>query len=79
MPLKPLCFVVMPFGQKPDPGGRSDIDFDKIYNNAIKPGIIDCGMEPIRADEELTGGIIHKPMFERLLLCDYVLADIRFP
>lgn len=76
MPLKPLCFVVMPFGQKPDPGGRSDIDFDKIYNNAIKPGIIDCGMEPIRADEELTGGIIHKPMFERLLLCDYVLADL---
>jgi hypothetical protein len=33
---KPLCFIVMPFGQKPDPGGRSGIDFDKIYNNAIK-------------------------------------------
>lgn len=76
MSLKPLCFVVMPFGQKPDPGGRTDIDFDKVYNNAIKPGIEDCGMEPIRADEEVTGGIIHKPMFERLLLCDYVLADL---
>ena len=76
MALKPLCFVVMPFGQKPDPGGRSDIDFDKIYHEAIKPGIIDCGMEPIRADEERTGGIIHKPMFERLLLSDYVLADL---
>jgi hypothetical protein len=66
----------MPFGQKPDPGGRSDIDFDKIYNNAIKKGISDSGMEPVRADEERTGGIIHKPMFERLLLCDYVLADL---
>lgn len=76
MVLKPLCFVVMPFGQKPDPGGRADIDFDKIYNTAIKPGIEDSGMEPIRADEERTGGIIHKPMFERLLLCDYVLADL---
>ena len=76
MELKPLCFVVMPFGLKPDPGGRSDIDFDKIYRDAIKPGIMDCGMEPIRADEERTGGIIHKPMFERLLLCDYVLADL---
>jgi hypothetical protein len=76
MPLKPLCFVVMPFGQKPDPGGRADIDFDKIYNTAIKPGVEEGGMEPIRADEERTGGIIHKPMFERLLLCDYVLADL---
>jgi hypothetical protein len=27
-------------------------------------------LEPIRADEELVGGIIHKPMFERLLLCE---------
>ncbi len=76
MSLKPLCFVVMPFGQKPDPGGRANIDFDKIYHTGIKPGIEDCGMEPIRADEERTGGIIHKPMFERLLLCDYVLADL---
>lgn len=76
MDLKPLCFVVMPFGQKPDPGGRADIDFDKIYHEAIKPGIIDSGMEPIRADEERTGGIIHKPMFERLLLSDYVIADL---
>jgi hypothetical protein len=28
-------------------------------------------LEPIRADEELVGGIIHKPMFERLLLCEF--------
>ena len=32
--------------------------------------------QPIRADEERTGGIIHKPMFERLLLCDFALADL---
>ncbi|MFZ2407038.1 MAG: TRAFs-binding domain-containing protein [Methylobacter sp.] len=76
MSLKPLCFVVMPFGLKPDTGGLPDIDFDRIYNNALKPAVEDAGMEPIRADEERTGGIIHKPMFERLLLCDYVLADL---
>lgn len=76
MSLKPLCFVVMPFGVKPDPGGLPNIDFDRIYNNALKPAIAAAGMEPIRADEERTGGIIHKPMFERLLLCDYVLADL---
>ena len=76
MTSKPLCFIVMPFGSKPDPSGRQDIDFDRIYNLSIKPGVEAAGMEPIRADEELTGGIIHKPMYERLLLCDYALADL---
>lgn len=76
MSLKPLCFVVMPFGLKPDPAGGSQIDFDRIYAMALAPAIEDAGMEPIRADEERTGGIIHKPMFERLLLCDYSVADL---
>ena len=38
--------------------------------------MIDAGMDPIRADEEQVGGIIHKPMFERLVLCDYAVADL---
>ena len=33
-------------------------------------------LEPLRADEEMTGGIIHKPMFERLILCEYAVADL---
>jgi hypothetical protein len=33
-------------------------------------------MEPIRADEEKIGGIIHKPMFERLILCEFAVADL---
>ena len=74
--MKPLCFVLMPFGNKPDPTGGKDIDFDRIYDIAIKPAIVDAGMEPIRADEEKTGGIIHGPMFERLLLCDFAVADL---
>ena len=73
---KPLCFVLMPFGIKKDPGGGPDIDFDPIYDLAIRPGIEAAGMEPIRADEERTGGIIHKAMFERLLLCDFAVADL---
>jgi hypothetical protein len=72
----PLCFVLMPFGAKPDPTGRPNIDFNRIYDNAIKPAIVAAGMVPIRADEEKTGGIIHKPMFERLLLCEYAVADL---
>jgi tetratricopeptide (TPR) repeat protein len=72
----PLCFVLMPFGRKKDPAGGPDIDFDLIYEKAIKPAIEAAGMEPVRADEERTGGIIHKPMFERLLLCDFAVADL---
>lgn len=73
---RPLCFIIMPFGLKKDPGGGPDIDFDRIYNQAIQPGIEADGMEAVRADEERVGGIIHKPMFERLLLCDYAVVDL---
>lgn len=66
----------MPFGKKPDPAGGPEIDFDRIYENALAPAIEAASMEGIRADEERTGGIIHKPMFERLMLCDYAIADL---
>ena len=75
-PNRPLCFVLMPFGIKKDPGNGLDIDFDAIYELGIRPGIEGAGMDPIRADEERTGGIIHKPMFERLMLCDFAVADL---
>lgn len=73
--MKPLCFVLMPFGKKKDAKGR-EIDFNSIYDELIKPAIVAADMEPIRADEEMVGGIIHKPMFERLLMCEYVIADL---
>lgn len=71
-----LCFVSMPFGVKRDPTGRPDIDFDRIYTEAIEPAIRDAELEPLRADGERTGGIIHKAMFERLLLCEFAVADL---
>jgi hypothetical protein len=66
----------MPFGRKPDPAGGPPIDFDRIYKEALGPAIAAAQMEPIRADEERSGGIIHKPMFERLLLCEFAVADL---
>jgi MAP3K TRAFs-binding domain len=72
---RPLCFVLMPFGKKPDETGRS-IDFDAVYADVIAPAIEAADLEPLRADEEQTGGIIHKAMFERLLLCEYAVADL---
>ena len=71
-----LCFVDMPFGQKPDLKSGVVIDFDQIYNDAIKPAIEECGLEALRGDEERTGGIIHGAMFARLLLAEFVVADL---
>ncbi|PCJ94421.1 MAG: hypothetical protein COA50_11710 [Flavobacteriaceae bacterium] len=65
----------MPFGIKIDKLGR-EIDFNEIYELLIKKAIEKCEMEPIRDDEELLGGTIHKPMYERLVLCDYAIADL---
>lgn len=71
----PLCFVLMPFGKKTIPSGAT-VDFDAVYQDLIAPAITAAGMEPLRADEEVGGGIIHKPMFERLILCDFAVADL---
>jgi len=73
--MRPLCFVLMPFGRKPASSGTS-VDFDAVYGELIAPGIEAAAMEPLRADQELTGGIIHKPMFERLILCEFAVADL---
>lgn len=72
---KPLCFVLMPFGKKTD-GAGGTVDFDNVYQEIIAPAIEEAELEPLRADEEMAGGIIHKPMFERLILCEYAVADL---
>ena len=35
-----------------------------------------CDLEALRGDEEHTGGIIHSAMFARLLLAEFVVADL---
>jgi hypothetical protein len=75
VPPSPLCFVLMPFGRKTDATGRTT-DFDAVYQQIIAPAVTEVGLDPIRADEEKIGGAIHKPMFERLMLCQYAVADI---
>ncbi|HRN55386.1 MAG TPA: TRAFs-binding domain-containing protein [Agriterribacter sp.] len=72
-----LCFVLMPFGVKTD-GNKKEIDFNKVYDSFIKKAIEQAGLSPIRADEEKGGGLIHKPMYERLLYCAFAVADLSF-
>lgn len=71
-----LCFIDMPFGKKTDVASGVEIDFDHIYTHAIKPAIESVGLESLRGDDEQSGGIIHAAMFARLLLAEYVVADL---
>ena len=43
----PHAFVVMPFGKKKGPDDRW-IDFNSIYQDLIKPALIEAGFEPFR-------------------------------
>ena len=72
---RPLCFVLMPFGKKPDASGVV-IDFDAVYQNLIVPAVAMADMDPLRANEEMAGGIIQKPLYERLIFCEYAVADL---
>ena len=74
MVAKPLCFIAMPFGWK-TLGGRS-VDFDSVWQDAVAPAIAAADMQPLRADQEKVGGIIHKPKFERLVVCGFAVADL---
>jgi hypothetical protein len=71
----PLCFILMPFGKKPNPDG-SVVDFDAVHTQIIVPAVEAANLEALRADEETTSGIIHKPMFERLILCRFAVVDL---
>src|SRR5262249_21035104 len=71
----PLCFVLMPLGRQAASGGGV-VDFDDVYNRLIAPAVQQADLEPLRAEKDATGGIIHRPMFERLILCPYAVADL---
>src|SRR5215475_1994260 len=70
----PMCFIAMLFGSRFAKRGVK-IDFDRVHQ-FIHRGAEAAGLEVIRADFEPSGGFIHKPMLERLLVAEYVVADL---
>ncbi|HEY7554587.1 MAG TPA: TRAFs-binding domain-containing protein [Candidatus Binatia bacterium] len=64
------AFVVMPFGVK------EGIDFNRVYEDYVKPALEAADFEVFRADEELQAGDIRTDMFQELLLADLVVADL---
>ena len=49
---KAVCFVDMPFGKKPDLASGVTVDFDSIYELAIKPAIREAGLEAIHGSAQ---------------------------
>lgn len=73
--MKLHAFVAMPFGKKTGPDGKP-IDFNRIYEDYIKPALEAAGLEVFRADEEIRAGDIRSDMFQELLIADLVVADL---
>ncbi len=73
--MKPHAFVVMPFGTKKDSKGKK-IDFNRVYDELIKPALEAAGLEAFRADQEMRAGDIRTDMFQELLIADLVVADL---
>ena len=75
MSIKPHAFVAMPFGTKPGPDG-APVDFNRVYEELIRPALDDAGLFAFRADEEMRGGDIRVDMFQELLIADLVVVDL---
>ena len=68
------CYVSMPFGRKWSEA-TGDIDFDRIYHDAIRPALEQTGLRTIRGDE-IGGGIILEGVFRQVLDCELMIADL---
>ena len=72
---KSVCFVIMPFGASATMTGARSTSTPSTQE-IIAPAIGEVGFEAVRADDELSGGVIHNAMFERLVLSEYAIADL---
>lgn len=76
------CFVVMGFNTKKIPNTNIEVDLNKVYNNLIKPTILEKelisvhGKNHFRADEVFTTQNITKTFIEGIFKADIVIADI---
>src|SRR6185503_17522207 len=71
--LKPVAFMVMPFGKKAvDATGTSsptEVDFDALWDRVY---------DPVLTDQDL-GALVITEMIQRLTIADLVLADVTLP
>ena len=81
--MPPICFMVMPYSTKPTgapagSGAPDKVNFDRLWEAALRPAIEKAGYEAVRANEDI-GALIINEMIERLAISDLVLADVSIP
>lgn len=69
------CFVIMPFGEKPDLDGEV-IDFDMVYEYIIKEVVEKLRLKCIRSDEVAKAGWVHSDMLSHILRDEVAIVDI---
>lgn len=75
--------MIMPYSTKataaPTGSGAPDkVNFDRLWEAALRPAIDKAGYDPVRANEDI-GALIISEMIERLAISDLVLADVSIP
>jgi hypothetical protein len=75
--------MIMPYSTKPTsaPAGTDapdKVNFDRLWEAALRPAIDKAGYDPARANEDI-GALIITEMIQRLAISDLVLADVSIP
>ena len=72
---KPSCFVIMPIA---DQKGYDANHFTYVYEDIIKPAIIEAGMEvdQARADEVKNSNLIHLDILRKVIESDIAICDM---
>lgn len=78
--MRPIVFVIMPFGKKINPYNKLEFDFDRLYKDIFENLEQDAelNLDFVREDLSPSRGIIHKTMIEKFLLSEYAVADLSF-
>ena len=72
----PTCYVTTPFGVKPSRDTGQVVDYDHVYQSAIRPAAEFAGCTVMRADEYTSGGIFHKSILRMGIAADVFIADL---
>ncbi len=67
------CFVIMPFS---DPDGYDEGHFTIVYEDIIKPAVIDSGYAPIRGDEVKQTNLIHLDLLKKIVEAPMAICDL---
>lgn len=67
------CFVIMPIS---DQGDYEENHFTKVYEQIIKPSIIDADFEPYRVDENKISESIMSKIYDAIQNCEMAVCDL---